>query len=191
MHKIIVSLGAVGLLLGSPVAQAHGLHGVSFMAGLAHPWLGLDHLLAMLAMGVSVASLSLRVRWISAAMLGLTLIVGVFSAGVLNLGLSMEPLLAASLLVLALLCVRQHALATALRLGLLAAFSFLHGGVHGLEVPTQALLLPFASGVVLASVSLLVLGMGMGRFWLMRHPKLNTGFGGMLGLAAMGFLFGA
>ena len=190
MHKILVCLGTIGLLLGSSAVQAHGLHGASFMAGLAHPWLGLDHLLALLAMGVSVAGLRVHLRWGSAALLGLALAAGVFSAGVLQLGLNMEPLLAASLLVLALLCLRQSTSALVLRLGLLLGFSFLHGWVHGLEVPAQTLLWPFASGVVLASLSLFVLGMGLGRRYLLRHPKRKAGFGGVLGLAAMGFLFG-
>ena len=49
-------------LMASPALAHPGGHGASMMAGLAHPLLGLDHLLAMLAVGVWAAMLASQKR---------------------------------------------------------------------------------------------------------------------------------
>ena len=76
MHKIGISIFIIGAFVASSTAHAHGGHGVSFMAGMTHPLLGFDHLLAMLGMGVSVAALGVRARWFAVALVGMALFVG-------------------------------------------------------------------------------------------------------------------
>lgn len=191
MHKILVSICTGCALFSSATAQAHGLHSAAFMIGLAHPLLGFDHVLAMLAIGVSVAALGVRFRWAAAGVMSLALLVGGFSAGVMQATINIDPMLAATLLMLSLMIVHKRTFSAARCLGLLSVFTFFQGLAHGLEAPSQALLLPFMSGVVLASLGLLVLGMGLGRRVMLRFPRAQLGFGGLLGIVAMGFLFGA
>ncbi|MBX9870009.1 MAG: HupE/UreJ family protein, partial [Burkholderiaceae bacterium] len=45
------------------IASAHPGHGAGLMAGIAHPLLGFDHLLAMVAVGVWAFQLGGRARW--------------------------------------------------------------------------------------------------------------------------------
>ena len=149
------------------------------------------HVLAMLAIGVSVAALGVRFRWAAAGVMSLALLVGGFSAGVMQATINIDPMLAATFLMLSLMIVHKRTFSAALCLGLLSVFTFFQGLAHGLEAPSQALLLPFMSGVVLASLGLLVLGMGLGRRAMLRFPRAQLGFGGLLGIVAMGFLFGA
>ena len=54
MRTINRTLMLVGLMLLAPVASAHtfGAHGAGFAAGLVHPLIGFDHLLALIAVGL-------------------------------------------------------------------------------------------------------------------------------------------
>src|SRR5258707_4171811 len=56
---------AAAALLGAPIAEAHliGEHGAGFQAGILHPLSGLDHLLAMIAVGIWAAQLGGRALW--------------------------------------------------------------------------------------------------------------------------------
>ena len=188
MLKIAVIL--LGLL-ASPIAGAHGLQGVSFMHGLAHPLLGLDHLLAMLAMGVSVAAFSTSGRWLTASLMILSLLVGLFSASAAHLSLSVDSLLAATLFSLGLMLVRKHALTAPLHAALIVLFTFFHGFAHGIELPFQDTLWPLAAGVVGASLLLFGLGIGVGRIFVLRQRCAQIGLGGMLGSAAWWYFFAA
>ena len=49
-----------------PVAEAHtfGAQGAGLTAGLVHPFMGLDHLLAMIAVGIWAGQLGGRAVWI-------------------------------------------------------------------------------------------------------------------------------
>jgi urease accessory protein len=178
-------------LLASPVANAHGLHGSGFMEGLVHPVLGIDHLLAMLAMGVSVAAMGVRWQRAAASTMVLALSLGLLSADVFRGTLSVDPLLAATLLVMGLILLRKPVFSEPLRIALIACFAYFHGIAHGLGWPAQDALWPFVSGVASASLVLFVLGVGIGRRWMARHPRAQRGLGGLLGMAGLGFLFGA
>jgi len=195
MLKILAFCCGIFAVLGSPSASAHGLHGVSFMAGFVHPLLGFDHLLAMLAMGVSVAGLSVRGRWATAGLIAVSLCAGFFSVSAAHISLPIEPLLAATLLSLGMVLLRKHALSAPLRVLLIAFFTYFHGFAHGTELPSTDVMLPFATGVVCASLGLfglgIGLGIGLGRRFGLRHPQAQMRFGGLLGIAGLGFIFGA
>ncbi len=187
MLKISVMLFA---LLGSSVASAHGLHDVSFMDGFKHPLLGLDHLLAMLAMGVSVAAFRTKGRWFAAGLMALSLLEGLVSARAMQIPLPIDPLLAATLLSLGLVLLRTHGFSAPLRVSLMALFTYLHGFAHGSELPSLDALVSFSGGVVSASLLLFTLGIALGRQFVLRHPCAQKSLGGVLGIAGLVF-FGA
>jgi len=57
MMKLRRLLLALSLCLLPSFAFAHPGHGQGLLAGMAHPWLGLDHMMAMLAVGMWASQL--------------------------------------------------------------------------------------------------------------------------------------
>ena len=132
----LAALAAPALALAHPGSLADHAH-AGFAAGFAHPFTGLDHLAAMLAVGVWSA-LAVRPVWVAPMAFVVMLAAGAL-AGFGGLAVPMvEPMIAASLLVIGLL------VATRARLPLWAAaaaaggFAFFHGAAHGLELATCA-----------------------------------------------------
>lgn len=180
-HRTIVACApwatfAVAATL-STVAQAHvggdGLphtHGTlhSFMAGVAHPLTGLDHLAAMVSVGLwgalGASSSPPQTRsarlWTAPLAFALTLLAGALLA--LN-GLSLpsiEPMIAASLLVLGLLVASRTQLPTGWGAALVAGFALFHGLAHGQELGGHA----FAAlgGMLLSTLALHAAGIAAG-----------------------------
>ena len=158
-------LAGLALALAPALAFAHPGHDESgLLAGIAHPLTGVDHLLAMLAVGLWAAQQKGTARWLLPCTFVLTLLVG----GVLGFeGLqlpAMESAIAASVLALGLavaLAVRpplaQATAATAL-------FALFHGVAHGLELPAMASPWGYALGFVAATAALHAVGFAAVRF---------------------------
>ena len=97
---------ALGLALLVPVtvsAHSFGAGGAGWIAGLAHPFLGLDHLLAMVAVGVWATQLGRRAVWQVplAALLGVTpgcggavMVVAAYASGKVGFGALVAALIA-------------------------------------------------------------------------------------------------
>ncbi len=105
MRTINGTLTLVGLMLLAPVASAHtfGAHGAGFAAGLVHPLIGLDHLLALIGAGLWAGWLGGRAQYqlkggFLAGMLGGALL----AWGGFNLPL-VEPMIAVSVLLIGVL----------------------------------------------------------------------------------------
>ncbi|MFM8333138.1 MAG: HupE/UreJ family protein [Candidatus Methylumidiphilus sp.] len=159
-----VVLGFVVFATLLPAAEAHtfGAHGAGWAAGFAHPFLGLDHLLAMLAVGLWAAQLGGAAVW----RVPLAFVVVMLAAAGLGLaGLDaplLEPAIASSVLVLGLLVACAVRLPTAASVGLVAVFACLHGWAHGLELPQTATPALYALGFAVATATLHGIGLGMG-----------------------------
>jgi len=178
-------------------AQAHPGHGASgLMAGLTHPLLGPDHLLAMLAVGVwSITALPAHKAWQGPVAFMLALAVGAalgvtgFTVPYLEHMIALTVVLFGAMLVLA----RRPMPAAAAGLGLIAAAAALHGLAHGAEAPAQGLA-GYAAGFMATTAALHIAGVGIGlsiRRWLaVRRGSLALGgLGAALGLAGI-YLFG-
>lgn len=175
-------------------AQAHTGHGThSLMEGLAHPF-GLDHLLAMVAVGVwSVSALPQGKAWLGPAtfLLALVASAALGASGVtvpyLEQAISLSVVLFGAMLVLA-----SRAMPVALGLGLIAAASSLHGLAHGAETPDTGFA-GYAAGFMLTTAVLHVGGVGVGlaiQRWLgARKGLVLGGMGAALGAAGV-VLFG-
>jgi|SRR5882672_2014748 len=135
----------------------------SLVAGLAHPLNGVDHILAMVAIGLWGAMAGGRALWawplafVSAVLIG-------FAAGIMGLRVPLvEPAIAASIIVLGLLI--AFAVRAPLWSGVVMAgvFAFFHGHAHGTEAAASgAEALPYACGFSLATAALHVIGLGAG-----------------------------
>jgi urease accessory protein len=154
----------VSLVMPS-LAYAHVEIGqTSFAYGLAHPVTGLDHIAAMVAVGLLAAQRGGWAVWVVPLSF-----VSVMAAACLLFKVGVwvpfvEPGIIASVLVLGMLivaAVRLPLVATSL---LVALFAVFHGHAHGAEMPATASGLAYGIGFVLATGFLHAFGIGLG--WL-------------------------
>lgn len=149
------TLYAIALLCSPGLAFAHAGHDhAGMLAGLAHPLLGLDHLLAMLVVGLWAAQQNGAARWALPA----TFVAGMLLGGLLGFARMEIPLMesgiAGSVLAFGLLVAVAVRLPMAAALGLTAVFALTHGVAHGLELPALASPFGYAAGFVVATAAL-------------------------------------
>ncbi len=143
----------------------------SFAQATLHPLTGLDHLAAMVSVGLwsaltagqgrSGAARTTRSIWAAPAAFAATLLVGaLLGLGGLKLP-GVEPMIAASLLVLGLLVSTRTALPTLAGSALVAAFALFHGLAHGAELATTHAIAALA-GMALSTATLHALGIAIG-----------------------------
>ncbi|MGM3386352.1 HupE/UreJ family protein [Stutzerimonas stutzeri] len=148
-------LFATALLLSPALAVAHPGHDhAGIMSGLAHPVFGLDHLLAMLAVGLWAAQQTGTARWA----LPLTFVAAMLLGGLLGFAGVEMPLMetgiAGSVLALGLLVALAVRPPLAVAAGLTALFAASHGVAHGLELPALSSPWGYAAGFVAATAAL-------------------------------------
>lgn len=134
-------------------AQAHG-----FFIGFLHPVGGLDHVLAMVAVGLWAGLLSGRANWaLPAGFLG-AMVLG-FGLGAGGFGLPMvEAGILASVIILGALVAAAARFPLVVAVPLVAVFGLLHGHAHGTEMVGQGAL-GYAAGFILATAALHGLGL--------------------------------
>lgn len=131
-----------------------------FAIGFAHPLLGADHVLAMLAVGIWAAQLRGRAVWSLPLAFVVALLVGI-QFGMMGATFAVvEPMIVSSLLVLGLLIALQLRFATSAAMALVAVFGLVHGHAHGTEM--VGTLVPYAGGLSVASLLLHGTGIGLG-----------------------------
>lgn len=182
---------ALALTFASP-ALAHTGHGAEgLVAGLSHPVFGLDHLLAMVAVGLWAGLVGGRSFWIwPASFVAAMLLGGVLGMAGVELP-AIELLIVGSVVALgaaAALDLRPH---LALGAAIIGLFGLAHGNAHGLEAPVDGSGLGYAVGFVFATSALHGLGLGLamltrGRFGV----RLTRVVGGVLALAGIGLIAG-
>ncbi len=158
-RNIIASLFA---LTATGFAQAHTGHGTeSLMEGLAHP-LGLDHLLAMFAVGLwSAKQLTQRDAWQGPATFMAALLL---SATLGQMGIAaawMETAIALSVVLFGVMLLGQQTLGKFTGLTLIAVAASLHGLAHGAETPETGFM-AYAVGFMLTTACLHASGLGLG-----------------------------
>ena len=163
---------ALAVMAFSGMAQAHPGHGGGYLAGLTHPFTGLDHLLAMLAVGVWAAQLGGRAKWLVPASFIACMAVAA-SVGMSGIALPMvESGIATSVLLLGLLIAFSIKLPIALSASIVGLFAAFHGYAHGAEMPLLSTPWLYGIGFVLSTAALhgtgLLLGQGLHKqvMWL-------------------------
>lgn len=143
-------------------AFAHDGHGGGLAGGLAHPFTGADHLLAMVAIGVFAALRGGRARWAWPASFVAAAAAG-FVAGRHGLPLPLaEPMVLASVLMLGLLVAAAAPVSLGAGIALVALFGLFHGQAHASGTGAQAVA-GFAAGFLIASAGLHAAGLGLHR----------------------------
>jgi urease accessory protein len=163
-HRLTTAGASLGFLaLAATPAFAHlnpAEHG-AFAAGLSHPFFGADHILAMVGVGLWAALLGGRAIWMVPTAFVITMVAG-FALSIAGLGLPfVEPVIAASVVVLGLVALVAVQAPTPVAMVLVGFFALFHGYAHGGELG-EAGALPFLAGFAMATALLHALGVGLG-----------------------------
>jgi urease accessory protein len=145
-------------------ALAHTANGTAtgLVSGLRHPISGLDHVLAMVAVGIWGAQLGRPAIWILPVAFPLVMSVGGM-LGVRGVHLpGVEVGVAASAFALGLMVALAARPPLWIAAALVAAFAVFHGHAHGAELPHAAQPLAYGVGFVLATGLLHATGIGIG-----------------------------
>lgn len=190
-------LGALGITaMASAPAMAHtGLDMTSGLsAGLGHPVGGLDHVLAMIAVGILAAQMSSQsakrhVLWIvPATFVGLMALGGVL--GMVGVGVPfVEQGIVGSVIILGAVIAWGRLLPQSVAMGLVGILAVFHGHAHGTEMPMSASGLEYALGFMTATAVLHALGVSLTLIvqqQLMRWQGVTVRVGG--GAIALGGL---
>lgn len=184
---------AAGLAMMATPAFAHvGVDsGTGFATGLGHPFGGLDHMLAMVAVGLWAIQLAARgntrALWLLPLSFVLPMALG-FIGGTLGLPLpGVELGIAVSVLALGL--VVAFAFQPPLWVAMLftTAAALFHGHAHGAEMPETAAALSFGAGMVLATALLHAGGIALARLAQRAALPMLTRIAGA-GVAAAGLV---
>ena len=182
------------LLLVAPVmAHAHSETGVvgGFISGFLHPLTGLDHIAAMVAVGIWGAFLGAPAMWLLPVIFPLVMafggalgILGVPLPGV-ELAIALSGVVLGSMIVLT---ARPPLWVAALLVGFFAIF---HGYAHGAELPQAANAVTYAIGFVIATGLLHLSGIAVGLLirWPWGRIAVRT-CGGVIAATGFAFLFG-
>ena len=169
-NRVLVA-AFLGLVASS--SQAHTGHGTSGLyEGLTHPF-GLDHLLAMVAVGIwSVSVLPTNKAWWGPATFMSSLAISAFF-GAMGVTIPMlENLISLSVVLFgAMLVLAQVQISYKVGLALIAMAAALHGLAHGAESP-EAGFLTYALGFLVTTATLHVGGVVAG----LEAPVLPGGF---------------
>jgi len=170
------------------VGDAHG-----FTHGFMHPVGGLDHVLAMVAVGLFAAMLGGRALWLVpaafVAMMGVGGLIGINGIGLpfVEIGI------AASVIVIGAAMALRLKAPAAMAAGLVGFFAIFHGFAHGAEMPADASGLTYAVGFMLATALLHAAGIGAALTsarLAARSDWLVRASGGAMALAGIGILTG-
>jgi len=160
-----------------------------FLAGLEHPVMGLDHVVAMVAVGIWGAQLRAPAIWVLPVTFPLVMsfggILGGFAVPIpgIEIGIAVSAIVLGAMVALA---ARPPLWIAGVIVGVFAIF---HGYAHGAELPESANAISYAMGFVIATGSLHVLGILIGVInrWRAGEKCLRAG-GVLIALCGVYFL---
>jgi urease accessory protein len=180
------------VLFGSPFASscafAHSEQGaaIDFWGGFTHPIFGLDHVIAMVAVGLWGAFLGPPAIWVLPVVFPLVMAVA-GALGVLGLPLhGVETGIALSAIMLGAMVVGAVKPPLWIAAVLVGAFAVFHGYAHGVELPVGADAIAFSMGFVIATGMLHLAGIGFGALSHWPAGRIAVRLAGVV-IAVIGF----
>jgi urease accessory protein len=164
-----------------------------FAHGFWHPITGLDHVLAMVLVGMLAWQLGNRALWLVPATFVLVMAVG----GALGVAGIANPLvelgIALSVVVLGAAVALGVRAPVAVAMGIAGLFAIFHGHAHGAEMPVDASGLTYGMGFMIATALLHLGGLGLG--FLIgaagdRYGLVMRSAGGLAAIAGLAILTG-
>lgn len=164
MLRSLSRLALMAAMLAPSVALAHTGVGDTggFVHGFAHPIGGLDHVLAMILVGIFAWQLGGRALWlVPAAFVGVMALGGIL--GVAGIGVPfVEVGIALSVVVLGAVVALGVRAPVAAAMAVVGLFAVFHGHAHGAEMPETAAGVAYGLGFMLGTALLHLLGIGLG-----------------------------
>ena len=161
MKKVVLATAGIVSFLPN-IVYAHEGSGGGFMAGLTHPVLGFDHLLAMLSVGILSAQMGGQAIW----KVPFTFVLVMLGGGILGINgipiFSVELGIALSVLALGIAIALDKKLSPLLAMVFVGFFAIFHGHAHGTEMPSLSKPLFYACGFVLGTAGIHVAGVLVG-----------------------------
>lgn len=170
--EMIRLLLVLSLFLIPDIASAHPIKGqaIGFWTGFFHPLTGIDHVLAMLGVGMWGAEIGGTALWALPVAFPLVMSLGGV-AGILHLPmLPVEPGIDFSVIMMGLVIATNFRPKLGWAVAIVSIFAVFHGYAHGSELPDQVSALTFCIGFVLATGLLHLIGIGIGEI-----TKLSRG----------------
>ena len=154
---VVVVLSVSPVLAHTGVGDTHG-----FIHGFTHPISGIDHVLAMVAVGVFAAHLGGRALWaVPLAFLTMMAVGGTLGMGGVAIPY-VEIGIALSVVALGVAIAFGLSLPLVAATTLVGVFAIFHGHAHGAEMPDTASGFEYGAGFILATGILHAIGIGMG-----------------------------
>jgi urease accessory protein len=191
-NRIFSIVVAAACLLRPALALAHvgqGDVGGGFIAGVEHPIFGLDHVVAMVAVGIWGAQLGQPAIWVLPVTFPLVMAFGGVLGGLgvpipgIEVGIAVSAIALGCMVALA---ARPPLWVAAV---LVAVFAIFHGYAHGAELPQSANAISYAVGFVVATGCLHAFGilLGVANRWRLGGRALRVG-GGLIAACGVYFL---
>lgn len=170
----ILMLMQVSLLAHTGVAMASG-----FGAGFSHPLGGVDHMLAMIAVGLVAVQMGGKALWaVPGAFVAMMLVGGFMGMSGVEVPF-IEAGILASVVVFGALIAAGAKLSGAATAVIAGAFAIFHGQAHGAEMPLGAGSLAYSAGFVLATALLhgagIAAGMALNKVYTARIARISGG----------------
>lgn len=186
--KLTLFLIAMFTFLLPQAAFAHNIGGSGVLSGITHPLFGLDHLLAMVAVGIISTQLGAKAMWrVPATFVGFMILGGLIA--IFGVGLpAVEIGIALSVLLLGVAIAFSSKVPNLVAFVMVAFFAVFHGHAHGTEMPVIANFALYAAGFVASTTALHVSGVLIGHFakktqitqYLLRFAGAGVGLTGLL-----------
>jgi urease accessory protein len=174
------------------LAHTRGGEALGFASGLRHPVSGLDHVVAMIAVGLWGAQLGEPAVWLLPVTFPMVMAFGGM-LGLIGIALpGIEVGIAASAIVLGFAVFREARPSLWVAALVVGVFAIFHGNAHGTELPAGASALLYSIGFVIATGLLHATGIGLGvaHRWPAGRAALRA-LGAGVALAGMVFLWRA
>lgn len=197
MSRTFASVIAALALLFPAVALAHTGHGAAggFAHGFVHPIFGMDHVLAMVAVGLFAGQLGGRALWlVPAAFVGVMAVGGALGIAGVTVP-AVEFGIALSIVVLGAAVAFRLKAPVVLAMLLVGVFAVFHGHAHGTEMPETMAGMTYGTGFMLATALLHGAGIGLGfvaaKLTEVKGALLMRGVGGAMSVFGLVILAGA
>jgi urease accessory protein len=169
-------------------AHVEGAEAAGFLTGLQHPWSGLDHVLAMIAVGLWGAQLGSPALWLLPIAFPMMMAMGAMM-GLLGIPLpGVEIGIALSSVVLGTMILAEVRPKLAVAISMVGIFAIFHGHAHGTELPPGQSGLLYSMGFVIATGCLHGLGIALGLVNGLPMGRMALRGAGTL-IAVMGVVF--
>lgn len=165
-----------------------------FLHGFEHPIFGLDHVLAMVTVGIFAWQLGGRAIWLVPTTFVLVMAAG-GALGVAGVDIPfVETGIALSVVVLGAVVALGITAPVAAAMGMVGLFAIFHGHAHGMEMPENAAGLAyglgFMAGTALLHLTGLALGYGIGAIGDRYGTAIVRGAGAVIAVAGLGLVTG-